>query len=454
MRFITNGNRVELFVPIAKFDQRTGEFEAWATVEELDGHNEICDVEKSWPALVAAAEAQAEISKGKSIGNLRRQHRRDTAVGKLTKMERRDHDGRDAVWVEGKVTDEKAKADIVDGVLTGISYRGLAKRWADETIKGAKRYAWDLVEETSVVDRPAVPHALIEVIKADGRVEMVKARGREVSQFWDCGTESCATKHTRKEQAAACDGLPMSIEASKGEEIETEVLLDKCLDCVAGVAYLIQRVTLARPAKTCPHITAEAGCGCGHGCYSDPGHEEMEAGVKQLYDALRAMVADMRAKWLSDEGIEDPDALKTLDALRAKLLDSYEVFKSLRVPSGNGSNNSLKEGTMEDTKPKAPETAAAATPPVDLAKAFGDKLDAIATDISEVKKSLGKVEELEKSLDELGKVVEELASYVGKLPAAPKGQLRAVKKEDETAEAQKSKDDAETDPFKTAPRVF
>lgn len=497
-----NGERVELFVPLAKFDERTGEFEGWASVEELDRHGEICDIEKSWPALATMAQEQAEISNGKSVGVLRRQHRRDSSVGKLTLIERRKHGESDGVYVKGKVTDEQAKADAAEGVLTGLSLRGLASRWDDETVKGVKRYAWTLGEETSLVDRPAVPHALIEVMKASGEIEMVKAVGRQVAQYWDCEMPGCMSKHSRKEEAQKCDApepqaedIPQRIEATeksadapavtKTKQVESGLLLEKCLSCAANIANLIQIVTAERQPRVC---TCAASPCC---CYTDPGHEPIDdAAVQKLWDSLRALVNSERAKWMQEEGVPDDgsyDVGKMLDAITARLRDTKvinEAMKSLRVPAGNGSLNRHKEGTMEVKKEEEkkgqeapPATSGEGTGDGELAKSLaalqkqvaelaarfdaqskgdgedtakalgtiGTQLAAITTRIDEITKPNPDFDELKKSVEDLGKAFEAL---VASLPQSRKGQLRSVpvRKEDETSEAKKDAD-APVDPW-------
>lgn len=222
--FTKAGERVEMFVPLTKFDMRTGEFEAFSTVEEVDSHGEICDVEKSWPALLADAESQLEISGGKSVGVLRRQHNRETSIGKLTLMERSERNGIPAVRIAGICTDEKSKEDAATGVLTGVSIRGLAQRWPEPDKPGVMRYAWTLREEDSLVDKPAVPHALVEVMKSDGTVWIVKARGYDPPQGFLCRANGF---HVAKDEARTCEAeheeaakaaLPQRVGAAKAGE--------------------------------------------------------------------------------------------------------------------------------------------------------------------------------------------------------------------------------------------
>lgn len=107
----------------------------------------------------------------------------------------------------------------------------------------------------------------------------------------------------------------------------------------------------------------------------------------------------------------------------------------------------------EETKaPEAPvEKADEKTGDGDLAK-FTSALEKLSADIGEIRKGLGKVDEIEKAVAVLKESVETLTEFVGKLPAAAKGQLRPVKKEEDnadTADALKKSGAPEGDPFIT-----
>jgi len=335
----------EVFFPVQKFDERTGRFEAWSTVEEIDNHREICDVEKSWPALVKWSETISDLSGGKSVGNLRIQHRRDTIGGQLTLMERRDRDGKPGVYVEGLISDETAKADTAAGRITGLSARGLTKKWADPDNPGVTRYAFVDVEEKSLCDRPAVPHALIEVLKSDGGVEMVQATGRTIAQFWDCGVEGCTTRHALKGEAVKCEGVASEVAVPR--RVEAKVIsaeVSKSLwhvsDAIAVLSGLLCLVDNKEYEETWEAINNGNTDGL-------PIVQQLKGLARQMFDALSAMIADERAEL--DEGLTSEMAMSYAMRSLAKSETAKQLIKSLHVPTGDGGNGgTTKEKTVND----------------------------------------------------------------------------------------------------------
>lgn len=475
--FVTNGNHVELFVPLMKFDERTGEFEARSTVEEIDAHNEICDVEKSWPALVTWAAEQEAISQGKSVGNLRVQHRRDTIGGTVTAMERIQHEGKDAVHIKGLITNAQAQIDAAKGAITGISIRGLADRWEEPDNPGVMRYAWTLVEEKSLVDRPAVPHALIEVLKADGGKEIVKAEGRQPTQFWDCGIEVCHGKHIRKDEAIKCEGvLPSRIEAKKAET-EAKKSLWRVADLVSALTTLLYVLNDSQWEEAWRQV--ENG-------ESDPTiMNTLKESAQKMFDAIQKILADERVASEIDsaaeaavetattegEGAATEMAMSATMRALAKSPIAKQLLKSLRVPSGNGSSHTTQEGTVKKEEKKKEEAAsgddvatklaeisaqladcmARLTKLEDASKAEGEgeepkegeetakSIAAIGAQLTAITKRLDEQAKPNQEFEELKKSVTDLAegfnALVGALPMKPKGQLRAVSKEDDEQSA-------------------
>lgn len=366
--------RSELFVPLMKFDERSGEFTAWSTVQEIDGHNDRCDVEKSWPALVKWAGEQEELSKGKSIGNLRRQHRRDTSVGKITLMEKRDMDGVAAVYIEGRVTDDSAKSDAATGVLTGISIRGLSVKVDDPENPGGKLYAWAEVEEKSLVDRPAVPHALIEVLKSDGGVEMVKALGRQPKQYWNCGIEGCNLQHEKKEEAIKCETIPTRLEATEksADADDTTKSLYQIANLISIISSLLGAVSDAEYEETWRAISAGETTGT-------PIAQQLREVAQKTFDALEAMIADERAD--VDEALTQDVAMSYAMRAVAESETAKQLIRSLRVPSGNGSQATTETVKQEDTMNE------------EMKKALDEQKTAHEAKVEELQKSLNKTSE-------------------------------------------------------------
>lgn len=481
-----HADRVELFTPLLKFDERTGEFTAWSSVEEVDSHKEICDIEASWPAILADGKQQFEISGGKSVGVLRRQHRRDTSIGKLTLIERRDREGVPGVWIEGLCTDEQAKEDAATGVLTGVSIRGLASRWPDPERAGVMRYAWTLREEDSLVDRPAVPHALIEVMKSDGGIQMVKAAGRQPAQFWDCGNAACPQhcKHSKKEEAMKCDESPSRIEATKASD--TAKSLWTVADLVALLSTLLCITDDAEWNATWEALDAQR-----EGEAPDGGStaivNQLKTIAQSLFDALQAMIAEDRRELDESVAAGVPDTATT-DPLAEEMAMSFamralatsptarQLIKSLRVQSSNGSNEP-KEGIMPKTKEQekaeaatvdaatiqkaiddlaaqitaitarldkieADEAAEDATVTADTSKGLAGlatQIEALAKRLDTAPKPDAQIDELKKSVAQLGEGFETL---VAALPTRRQGVLRPVSKESETVDAKKEGDGA------------
>lgn len=447
--FTINGERVEMFVPLMKFDERTGEFAGWSSVEEPDGHGEICDIEKSWPAIISDAKSQFEISGGKSVGVLRRQHDRTKSIGKLTLIERRERDGKPGIWVEGLCTDEKAKADAALGVLTGISIRGLAQKWPDETVKGLTRYAWKMREEDSLVDRPAVPHALIEVMKSNGVAEMVKARGRDVAQFWSCGIAGCPNQHTAKVDAQTCDGTKS---ANRSGDLRKS--LYGIADLVSLLSTLLCITSNVEYEETWEAINQGDTSGL-------PIAQQLKEIAQKVFDALEAMIADERREL--DEEMTPEMAMSAAMRTLKTSSTAKQLFKSLRVPSSNGSNpqpKTAKEVTMtaeEIQKAAGDHIRATLTP---LAKAlgvdeksadmFGDMAKAFEKSAAASTASAAKVDEIEKGLDIAAGAIATLSKGLAQTLVRVTGVK--VKDTSDLAEVLKAIDDKPADP-KAALRV-
>lgn len=160
---------LNLFVPLTKIDVENRLVYGVVAAEVVDNAGEMFDYEKSKPYFQKWS-ANAELtSGGLSKGNLREMHGK-VAAGKLTDLAFND----DTKTIEccAKVVDDQAWAKCLEGVYTGFSMGGrYAEKWV-EKMAGAeqKRYAGDPAE-ISLVDKPCIPTATFQLIKADGMVE-------------------------------------------------------------------------------------------------------------------------------------------------------------------------------------------------------------------------------------------------------------------------------------------
>lgn len=441
----SNGNEFELFVPLSKINEKTGEFEAWATLEEIDQSNEIIDIDKSFPYFEALAERFSKITGGANFGPLREQHDANKAAGHLISPPViKTHDsGARGIYITGLVTDDGTRKKLAAKTLTGVSIGGTYIGDA-EMVKVGGRDVKKFVADPNhygIVDSPCVKNALITVVKADGSVKQERLVGFNPQQGFQC---RAGAFHIAKVEAAACND-PHSSGLAKVAQ-SGDAIIEKCLSCVCSVIYAIQAATTERPERVVEYPDGYV--------YSDPGHQEMEAGIKQLFDALRVMVNEFRSEWLADEGIPDDEAaMKVLTGLANKITSSHQFFKSLRVHKGNGSTvtktTESKEAPVSTTAtPTAPVVTKVdcndpATPHMHEAgvckasapgtadsqpilKAIGDlgaKFEATMT------KAAQAADEHEKAIGTLVKVVDHLQKQLdayGEQPAAPMGALRTT----------------------------
>lgn len=155
------------FVPITKIDEEQRLVFGVATAEEIDHDNEIFDYDSSKPYIESWSDGFVQKTNGKSCGNLRAMHSTISA-GKLVKLDFDDDNKK--VDVCAKVVDDNEWDKVNEGVYTGFSFSGRAvKRWSDPN-STAKRYTLKPTE-LSLADKPCVPSAVFDVVKADGTIE-------------------------------------------------------------------------------------------------------------------------------------------------------------------------------------------------------------------------------------------------------------------------------------------
>lgn len=162
-------SRLNMFIPIAKVDVEKRTVYGVATAEAEDLSGEICDYASTKPYFQDWSTKFADVTGGKSLGNLRAMHGK-IAAGKLTAIDFDDAGKR--ITIAAKVVDDAEWAKVQEGVYTGFSQGGrYVKRWADEST-GLTRYTAQ-PNEVSLVDMPCLPGATFEVVKAAGAVERV-----------------------------------------------------------------------------------------------------------------------------------------------------------------------------------------------------------------------------------------------------------------------------------------
>ena len=157
---LAKGAPLKLFVPLSKIDEEQKLVYGVAISETPDRQDEILDYEGSKPYFRAWSESVCKDSGGVSLGNVREMHQL-SAVGTVKDIEFNDGEKRIEICV--KVADDGAWKKVVERVYTGFSIGGkYAKTWQDGKLT---RYIAD-PSEISFVDRPAVPDAVFEMVKA------------------------------------------------------------------------------------------------------------------------------------------------------------------------------------------------------------------------------------------------------------------------------------------------
>ena len=159
------------YIPITKVNKEKRLVYLRAASETTDYADESMDYEGSKPNFQKWSDEAYERSGGKSYGNIREMHSA-IAAGKLKEPLIFD-DVNKTVDIVVYVSDDSSWQKVKDGVLTGASIGGSYQDIKFDPVLGVKRYIADLTE-ISLVDSPCNPDAVIEVIKSNGSVELMK----------------------------------------------------------------------------------------------------------------------------------------------------------------------------------------------------------------------------------------------------------------------------------------
>lgn len=357
---------LQLNVPIQKIDEEERIVYGYATVEEVDAHDQIVSYEGSKEAFSSW------------VGNIREMHDNTRAIGKKVTVEfDDDHKG---VWLGAYISEsvdgQNAWQKIKEGVLTGFSIGGKVlkfgtKKIGDKTHTVIERYK---LGEVSVVDSPAAPSAVLQIVKssAGGLVSTEKMR---VNTGLDRPWFEKAYKFADNQELIKLGG------PSYNKNMD----INKSIWQASNLIYLAQLLSDYVWFKD----------------YEGEEVDQLKAAVEAIKDAAVNELTDSE-KWPSDleEAVEL--AMKTLDLSKSKL-GAYAMSKKTQDEEveksvvGQEDRNSKGEvtATAEDNTPEVtPATEQSQQTAIDAAD------DATAEVTEETEEAEEKPKASKKSADE------------------------------------------------------
>ena len=237
---------MKIYLPIAKVDAERREVWGYASTEARDDQGEVVKRE----ALIGA------LGDYMRFANIREMHQL-SAVG-VAKEAAVDDRG---LYVGARIVDDQAWQKVVEGVYKGYSIGGQVTQRdpADyKTITGL------VLNEISLVDRPANPEAIFDYWKAAGASTMVDARFNPPIQIWACGVVE--HRHLAKADALKCqEQMVPFAESPRLDDLEESGvnLIAAARDAIVTAEKVVERAQ-TKDDGTAPHGTIE---------YADPGYQ-------------------------------------------------------------------------------------------------------------------------------------------------------------------------------------
>jgi hypothetical protein len=158
----------KLYGPLIKVDEAKREIQGIITNESVDRSNEICDYASTKPYYKELMSEMSKATDGRNLFPLREMHGL-TSAGKGISIQ--FDDDKKQIFGVFKVEDNDAWQKVLEGCYSGLSQGGAyKKRWqeGDYTRFTAKPI------ECSLVDVPALPDAVFQLVRANGSVELRK----------------------------------------------------------------------------------------------------------------------------------------------------------------------------------------------------------------------------------------------------------------------------------------
>jgi hypothetical protein len=352
-----------IYVPITKVQDNpdgTCEIYGTAALEQVDRSKEIIDYATAKPQFEKWRDETLQRSGGKSMGNIRSMHGK-IAAGKATAID--FDDVNKTVGIGAHIVDPVEAQKIRLGVLCGYSIGGgYLKRWPDPGNPGVMRYTPELTE-TSVVDSPCMPGALIQHIKMDGSTELIKAvgSGLEPPPTFSTRRSSKLEKPPVAAKSFGADVCPKCNEPMKdGKCMKCDKVVETG-DLSKGVKYLVTEDdgTTHLPYTDESGKPDHAHMGAAHAAlhggyrgnkYEGPKKQEAKDKLKSLYESEKL---DLPSEKWNGEG----DLEKTFDAAQPR--DSVAHFAPATTDDGSPHHGNVMRGQAAKAKASGDEMGAA-----------------------------------------------------------------------------------------------
>lgn len=377
-------NTLEISVPFTKFDKANRRVSGFATLDNVDQSGDVLTAEASINAFESFR------------GNIREQHDKSKAIGKMVSFEQRDFFDPDTnkmyngIYVTAYVS--KGAPDtwekVLDGTLSGFSVKGgIVKQHTeyvpdeDRSIRFIDGYT---LEELSLVDSPCNQFANVFSIEktADGVSINVTNEVNVENVFW-CDEDAIAV--LSKEESASCSKCETPMKnAGWFESVAGEDKVEKMKEVLMASGFTKSDTDL-RETEGGPNMVDEK-------------NEEV---VEKAVDETVEQTEEVVEKAASDEGTEvnEPDLqgiAKALEEIKASLAaDTRETAIADIKKTVEGVEKSV-DTRMEELLKQHTELAA------DF-KAFKEGLEGVEKRLSSVesssaiKKSADVENDLEKS---------------------------------------------------------
>jgi hypothetical protein len=370
--WVVGENTVQLTVPFAKYDAEARTVTGFATLDNIDGHNEVVTAEAS------------KVAFSRARGNLREMHQ-PIAAGRVVNFQEEEfYDPETQKFYRGiYVTAYVSKGaqatweKVLDGTLTGFSIGGSIKesetQWvkdADASVRFIKDY--DLIE-LSLVDNPANALANVFTIQKSAEGSVIKGMIAETkieNVFW-CNTDGVA--RVLNEESADCltCGQTMEnigwIESGEDKTEKVRAVVSKFLSPnekdEGGVENMGKKETEVEKTATAEEEVVEA--------------EAVEAGTEE--EAPEAKEETEETAEVSE--VEEVDLQKLFDDLKATVNDSLTNTKDELEKTVSDKVAELTK-TLEDKTSELSKTV----------DELSEKVKSVTESSEEVTKRLGDLE--------------------------------------------------------------